>query len=143
MSTTNISIIEVDLGQSVESIINDEVSELTADNTRQIDDVIKEAKAQQEAADAVRDAREKQEQAKIKVMEDLYQALLTASQANDSSSLSSQQILVLAAPQITNMISFVGRMRNWLIANKKPYKLSSVKKGKESGYRLDLVAAPE
>lgn len=137
MAAVTISIIDVDLGSSVASIIQDDVTEITTENRRQIDDAIREAIAQQEADDAIKNAKLKQEDALKQRMEKLYAELLAASSQSTSSFLSSQTILSIAAPDMPNMISFVGKMRNWLKANDKPYKLASKKKGKEQGYRID------
>lgn len=137
MANVTISTIAVDLGASVESIINDDVTNLTANNKRDIDNVIKEAAAQQEAVIAAQAAKDQHELTKAKQLETLYQDLLTASAATDTSYLSSQAILAVCAPEMPNMISFVGRMRNWLKSTGKQQKLTSIKKGKEQGYRLD------
>jgi len=139
MAAVTISIIDVDLGSSVASIIQDDVTEITTENRRQIDEAIREAIAQQEADDAVKNAKQKQEDALKQRMEKLFTELLDASGQSPSSFLSSQTILSIAAPDMPNMISFVGKMRNWLKSNDKPYKLQSKKKGKEQGYRIDEV----
>ncbi len=139
MAAVTISIIDVDLGSSVASIIQDDVTEITTENRRQIDEAIREAIAQQEADDAVKNAKQKQEDALKQRMETLFTELLTASSQSSSSFLSSQTILSIAAPDMPNMISFVGKMRNWLKSNDKPYKLASKKKGKEQGYRIDAA----
>lgn len=143
MTNVTVSIIEVDLGATVESIIQSDVAEVTAENKRQIDEAIRQATIEQEAERAVQAAKQKKEDDQRQRMETLFQELLTASQQSDSSFLSSQRILSISAPDMPNMISFVGRMRNWLKANEKPYKLSSKKKGKDQGYRLDPLPTEE
>lgn len=143
MGDVTIAIIEVDLGTTVESIIQSDVSEVTAENRRHIDEAIHQANVEQAALDAVKAAKQKQDDDQKQRLDTLYAELMTASQESATSFLSSQRILSIAAPDMPNMISFVGRMRNWLKATNKPYKLTSKKKGKDQGYRLDPAPTTE
>ncbi len=131
------SVFNIELSTDINTIINDSINELTAENRNAINVVINEAHIQQQALEAAQKAKDDTESSKLKQMEIAFEELLSISAQSPNSFLSSQQILSIVTPNITNMISFVGKMRNWLIAQGKPYKLTSIKKGKEKGYRLD------
>lgn len=137
MKNTDVRIIEIDLGQSVESIIQEQVTEITADNLQAIQDTIKDAAAKQEAQQLAKSTQETSERMKNEGLQAVYDELVSISAQNNMAFMPGQQILTMCAPHVANMISFVGRMRNWLKSNDKPYKLTPMKKGKESGYRLD------
>lgn len=139
MSEVNIMIIDIDLGRSVEDIIGDSITTITSENKNMIDEVIKEANLKQEAIAALAAQKEKAEQDRADMMQALYDAVSAASA--DGGFLPASDILAICAPEMPNMISFVGRMRNWLKANNKAEKLTQIKRAKASGYRLDAQAS--
>lgn len=126
-----VSIIEVDLGMTVESIITADLCKLTDDNVNKIGTVVAAAQATQN----VIAQRALQDDAKSLKLSAIYSELLKSK--NDNATVSSQRLLALAAPEMDNMISIVGSMRNWLKANDPQHKMVAIKKGKSQSYCLE------
>lgn len=128
---TKVTVIEIDLGQSIDSIIMADISQITKANREDIDAAVASARLLQDVVDK----RKKEAETKDLVMEKLYQALLTAT-ANHSY-LSSKEIIQISEGEIANMISFAGRMRGHLKTKGNEYRLIPCKRNKETAYVLE------
>lgn len=124
-----VSIIEIELETSVESIINDDLNRITGDNRSRIDAAVAVATATQTVARQ----KSQQEEAKANKLTVLHSRL------TGGATVSSQELLALAAPEMDNLISVVGSLRNWLETNDPQHKLSAVKKGKTKSYKLEPI----
>ena len=133
-SDIKITIIDVDLGISIDSIINDSVAVITDQNKAVISEVIAAA----QVAEQAKVEKVEKDNKRSEVMQTIFDALSAASANKEA--LPCATILQLGGADMPNMISFAGRMRNWLKTNKPNYKLTSVKRGQTNGYMIDLVA---
>lgn len=134
---TKVSVFEVDLGQSIDDIIMDDITEITKSNRDDIDAAVASAKLLQE----VSNRHKKELEARDLVMEKLYDALFTA--YTNKSYVSSKEIIRISEGQIANMISFAGRMRGHLKEKGDEYRLVPCKRNKETAYYLEpFNAAP-
>lgn len=136
MSIVKMLVFDVDLGMSIDSIIQQDVIELTADNKQHIDNIIAETTKQQQLIEDIKQTKAKKEQTSLQKLEELYNKILEHSNEPDNF-MPTKDIMVICIPEMPNTISFVGKMRNWITAQNKQHKLSQVKKGKITGYRLD------
>lgn len=138
MGHTKVSIIDVDLGATVASIISEDILLITSANRDNIDTAVNTAKAVQDAVTRHQDKLK----AKDVILDKLYDTLVTA--YTNRSYVSSKEIIAIGGDEIQNMISFAGRMRTYLKAKGNEYRLISCKRNRETAYIIEpFNLAPE
>lgn len=130
-----LTIIDVDLGQDVESIIADDVKSLTAKNQSDID------KALEQKQSVLKERNEKlikttnAERQSQEALEKVYNALLVAKQADMHLSL--EKMVEISSPVITSSSALVMRLQTYIKkfhGNK--YVLNRITRDKKPAYQL-------
>lgn len=131
--TTNIRVIEVDLGCDINQIISDDLTQLTTQNREAIDAAITANKQMV----AVRTARDEAEKHLIEATTSIFQLLIDADARNET--VAAKTLLTQAQPHITNMISLVQRLKAHIKTNNLPYQLKKMTQNRESYYYLETA----
>lgn len=119
---TIVSIIEVDLGEDVQTIINDEVTSLNAKNLQQLDSLRVVAELQGRMAEQIQQKKDNETKIKEKLTE--IEALLVSSGANG---IKSEDLIITMQPLMTTLSGFSNRMKSHLKANGNKYMLQKDK----------------
>lgn len=135
--TTRVTVIDVDLGDTVENIMGDQLRVITQKNADQINEIINTNRQLDELKARKQAEREDAEKRGEDAMTTIYNEMLALSKRG--SYLENARILTMG--DFKNMISFSGRMGSWLKRRGNEYRM--VKKGgKRPGYSLEPYNLP-
>lgn len=126
-----ICILDVDLGEKIEDIINDDVTTITKQNQQDIDDAVETSRQHAE----VIQKRSEAETAKLDAIQAAFKSLKTAHEANTT--VVSTELLALVQPHITSMNSLVQRLKSLLKADGNKYRLANSRRRDGTHYRLE------
>jgi len=129
------TIVEVDLGQDINTIISDDVEEMTGQLQQVIDDAIEEKRTVE--TERTKKAEEKVQKSRqiLDTLEKLYQALLAAS--TQDSPIEVDRLIEMAAPVITNTSALVLQLKSYIRKHKgNEYVLTRMVKNKKPVYLL-------
>lgn len=135
---TNVSIIEIDLGQ-IHKIISEDVAELHGEAKQKLEQAIE----QQKNIEQIRIQREEQKQSKTNVVDNImteaYNKLIKAG----SNGVPANTIMELVNPTIANASAFTLRMKTKLREEGNPYIIIRKKINKEPHYIFELFNKSE
>jgi len=127
---TKVFIIELNLGSTVEDIINNEVEVVTGESKRIVEAAIEHQKNIKAAREAVKAAKNKSATEATRVLEDSYQKLVEAG----IDGLPCDELVENCKPIIPNSSAFTLRMKNYLKSKDNPYTLNRKTKAKIARY---------
>ena len=130
MSKDNITIIEVSLGASIDSIIADNLTEITEQNQNNINQIIAESKA----VSKIHEAKQLAAKTLTNKVETAYLALLEADAAGETTPASI--LLEIVQPEIGTIGALVPRIKTLMKSKDDPRKLSSMKHKGNTYYYL-------
>ena len=110
------TIIDVDLGQDINTIISDDVEEMTGQLQQVIDEAIEEKRTVE--TERTRKAEEKVQKSQqiLNTLEKIYQALLVASEQD--SVIDVDRLTKMASPIITNTSALVLQLKSYIRKHK-------------------------
>lgn len=126
------TIIEVDLSATIDSIMADDIKELTNNNRS----IIESAIAEQRAIKQVVQKKQDESMALVNSILNIY-----TSMTSKSAMMSELEILKLCEPHITSISSFSQRMRAWLKKEHPNMQLTKRKEGKINGYVIEQASS--
>jgi len=105
-------IIEVDLGQDIDSIINDDIEEMTEKTRQAVDEAISQKKTVETNRMAQTKQKLQKEKQTLDALETIYTALLEAHK--NESCLSLEEMSRLATPHITNTSALILQLKSFI-----------------------------
>jgi hypothetical protein len=133
---SKVTIIPIDLGEDIDSIISDDVAELTAKNREDVNLAIKEKKALQNAKTQKVEKIDQVAKAKVAALITVYQALLKVHQDNDGT-ISLDEMVKLSSPAIDNSSSLIIQLKAFIRKEyDNAYVLKKQKRNKKPIYGL-------
>jgi hypothetical protein len=130
-----ITLINVDLGATIEEIVNDDVRELTEQNEQAIAEALVEAKETQEKKAAKQNQSNLEQQRIATIMSKVYETMVANHKAGLSTPLS--KMLELTNPTITKAGSLIPRLKTFIKDyHDRSYSLKRCQKGGETHYKL-------
>ena len=116
---TKVFIIDLDLGATVDNIINDEVQTITGESRRILDNALEHQKVLQEARNRRDTAKKTVNDALTKVMTEAYDQLVEAGEEG----IPVETLISNASPTVPNSSAFTLRMKNILKEKGNPFRL--------------------
>jgi len=105
-------VMDVDLGQSIDDIINEDVDEMTEQTRQIIDEAVDQKKMIDSNRKAQAQLKAKKELNKQKILETIYETLLEA--YNNNTCLSLDEMGRIAEPTITNASALILQMKSFI-----------------------------
>lgn len=132
---TKVTIIEVDLGETIENIISDDVKIITEKNQRNIDKALEASKQAQEASQKKSNTRKLQSQKYNMVLAKIYDVMTDRHSRGDFTSIT--EMLKLANPVITSPTSLLMRLKSYISKHHdSEYVLKKCKRNNVTHYQL-------
>jgi type II secretory pathway pseudopilin PulG len=123
------TIIDVDLGQGIDDILNEDLRKLTAENKLQIEKAMADKLSTAKKKTAKLQAKTQQEQLIQTALENAFQLLNTARSKDEAIPI--DKLLEVSAPAITNPSSLISRLKRYLSDHGKEYVVKrKVRQGK-------------
>lgn len=116
---TKVFIIDLDLGATVDNIINDEVQTITGESRRILDNALEHQKVLQEARNRRDTAKKTATDTLTKVMSEAYNQLVEAGEEG----IPVETLISNASPTVPNSSAFTLRMKNILKEKGNPFRL--------------------
>lgn len=130
-----ITVIDVDLGASIDDIINDDVKELTEQNEQAIAEALVEAKEIEEKKAAKHNQSNLKQERITAIMSKVYETMVTNHKAGLSTPL--DKLLEITDPTITKAGSLIPRLKTFIKDyHDRSYSLKRCQKNSETHYKL-------
>lgn len=117
--STKVFIVDLDLGSSVEDIVQDEVQKITGEARRILDTAIEQQKTLQETKERKEAEKKITTNIVTRVMKEAYEQLVEAGEIG----IPVNVMISNVSPTIPNSSAFTMRMRNILKSKGNPYRL--------------------
>ncbi len=128
-----IEIIDIALDQSIDSIIADDITQITKQNQTDIDAAINNAKQ-------IAEARNKKTQAEQDVITATLKAYTALSDADTrGETVAGKDLLMMVTPHIATMNSLVQRLKSHIKNNQPGIQLLNLRQGKDTYYYLEQI----
>jgi len=134
MAGDKITIISVDLGATIDTIINESSTKLSKDTENAIDAAIEEQRKDKEVKEMAKNKKKKQDEEITAALDKAYALLFGDGETFNS--VSATRIIAATTPAVTTLLSFVGRMRSYLKQRGNEYRMSAKKVRGETQYTL-------
>lgn len=132
---TKITIIDIDLGESIEDIINDDVKKLTEDNQKDIDKAIAASKESQKAKQQKANNSKLQEQKYTIVLAQVYDLMVDNRNRNLTTSI--DKMLEITNGVIDSPTSLAMRLKSYIKEHHdNEYVMTKCKRGGKTHYDL-------
>lgn len=134
---TNISIFEVNLGEDIDSIVRDNIAEITKRTRENIDAAIEQSKK----VEIVKVNKARQLAAINTAIINAYEELLKGRTLGIA--VSSKKLLSISEPGITSINSLIPRLKTYLKNRGNEYRIVTVKRNGETSYQLEPFNVPD
>ena len=127
---TKVTIIDINLGEDINSIIADDLGAITAKNQADIDAAIAESRQ----LNQIRESRQKAAESLGAKVDAAFETIVAADERGET--VAATELLALVQPEITNMNSLVQRLKALLKSRNDPRKLANLRSGGATYYYL-------
>lgn len=132
---SKVTIITVELGENIDTIISDDITELTSKNLEVVNQAIEQKQETMKVRQQKVEKIDQEARAKVAALATVYQALLAAHSKDDAVDL--DEMIKLSSPAITNASSLVLQLKSFIRKeHDNEYVLQRKKRNKKPVYEL-------